>query len=137
MKPLSYTLAQLFNRAWIFVVIKPGFLNRAQDIVNIFNEHGWKLSRTRTKQLTLREAKTLYLIHKDEDFYDDLCNYMSSDISTGMIFEKSGQINKEMFEETNKIKDQIREAWGESDMRNVLHSSDSLSAMESESQIYF
>ena len=62
---------------------------------------------------------------------------MSSDISVGLIFEKPHQLDKKTFQEVDKIKDYIRDKWGEDDMRNVLHSSDSFSAMENESQIYF
>lgn len=134
---LVESLARQFSNAWIFAVVKPGFEKYCTDIVEMFKKKGWKLSRTRTKQLTYREAKQLYLVHKDEDFYEDLCKYMSSDISVGLIFEKPGQVSKSMFEEVDKIKDTIREKWGKDDMRNVLHSSDSLSAMEHESEIYF
>lgn len=134
---LVESLARQFSNAWIFAVVKPGFEKYCTGIVEMFKKKGWKLSRTRTKQLTYREAKQLYLVHKDEDFYEDLCKYMSSDISVGLIFEKPGQVSKSMFEEVDKIKDTIREKWGKDDMRNVLHSSDSLSAMEYESEIYF
>lgn len=134
---LVESLAQQFRTAWIFVIVKPGFENRCKDIIEMFEEKGWKLARTRTKQLTYREAKQLYYVHRKEDFYKDLCEYMSSDISVGLIFEKPGQVSKSIFEEVNKIKDIIRNKWGKDDMRNVLHSSDSLLSMENESQIYF
>lgn len=137
MKSLSQTLASQFERAWIFVVIKPGFTNLAQDIIGEYAEHGWTLKRIRTKQLLLQEAHRLYAVHKKEDFYEDLCKYMSSDISVGIIFEKNGKPNKDMFKQTNEIKEGIRDRWGESDMRNVIHSSDSLSAMSQEAEIYF
>ena len=40
-------------------------------------------------------------------------------------------------DEFAKLKDKIREEYGESDMRNVLHSSDSYKNFTHESQIYF
>lgn len=138
MKSLQNTLSQQFSYAWQFVVVKPGFIQLASDIINRFKDKGWKMTRITTKQLTLREARRLYLVHKQEDFYDNLCKYMSSDLSVGIIFEKPGAfVGKEMFKETEKIKEEIREKWGKDDMRNVLHSSDTLSAMEHESEIYF
>jgi nucleoside diphosphate kinase len=80
------------------------------------------------------EAKSLYLVHKDEDFYEDLCKYMSSDLSTALIlYKKSDNI----FKDFEKLKDKIREEYGESDMRNVIHSSDSYKSFTHESQIYF
>lgn len=137
MKSLLYSLAQQFDESWIFMVVKPGFTDLTSDIIHMFEEKGWNLSRIRTKQLTLREAHRLYMVHKDEDFYEKLCRYMASDLSVAIILKKPGKVNKDMFEETGKIKDEIRKKWGKDDMRNVLHSSDSLSAMENEAQIYF
>ena len=137
MKPLSFSLASQFEKAWIFTIVKPGFEKQCKEIVEMFEKEGWKLKRTRPKMLTLREAHVLYAVHKKEDFYQELCEYMASDLSIGMIFEKNCKINKAMFEEVDKIKDRIRAKWGKSDMKNVLHSSDSLLHMEQESQIYF
>lgn len=119
----------------IFVIIKPGFLNLSDKILEKFTLNGYELYQMKTKKLLLSEAKELYSIHKEEDFYDDLCKYMSSDLSTAIIFKNSN--SKNIFEDTKKIKDSIREQYGESDMRNVIHSSDSLSHMINEQSIYF
>ena len=62
---------------------------------------------------------------------------MSSDISTGIIFTKSSKMSDKVFDSVDKIKDEIRNKYGESDMKNVLHSSDSLDNMKRESSIYF
>lgn len=123
---------------WIFAVIKPGFLHLAPKIIKIYEEFGWALSKNRTKQLLLSEAHRLYAVHKKEDFYKPLCEYMASGDSMGLIFTNPlFKISKKMFKHTNEIKDIIREKYGESDMRNVLHSSDSFQAMLNESSIYF
>lgn len=121
----------------IFVIIKPGFLDRAKDIINIFRRNGWVLSRTRTKQLTINEAKMIYKTLQDEPFYKELVKYMSSDPSMGIIFSKPGRISKRTFDQTKKIKDYVRSKWSINDCRNVIHSSDSLSNMERESKFYF
>lgn len=119
----------------IFVVIKPGFLDKSQDIINIYKEEGWKLEHTIVKQLLLQEAKQLYKVHKKEEFYKSLCEYMSSGISRAMIFSKATTVDE--FKEATRIKDGIREKYGESDMRNVVHSSDSLEHMKDEAGVYF
>lgn len=119
----------------IFVVIKPGFLDKAQDILDIYKEEGWTLKFSTIKKLLLSEARELYKVHKKEEFYKGLCDYMSSDITRAMIFTK--ETNKDEFKEATRIKDVIREKWGESDMRNVVHSSDSKENMEREAGIYF
>lgn len=121
----------------IFVIIKPGFLPLCSKILQIFEENGWNISMLRTKQLLLSEAQKLYAIHKDKDFYKDLCKYMSSGPTMAFIFEKDSPMDDKVFEEVGKIKDIIRKKWGESDMRNVIHSSDSLEHMNQEASIYF
>lgn len=119
----------------IFVVIKPGFLDKSQEILDIYKDEGWTLKFATIKQLLLSEAKELYKVHKKQDFYKDLCDYMSSDVTRAMIFTK--ETNKDEFKEATRIKDVIRDKWGESDMRNVVHSSDSKENMEHEAGIYF
>ena len=121
----------------IFVIVKPGFLKDSQLIIKEFTDRGWKLERTRTKTLLFSEAKRLYDIHKKEDWFNDLCKYMSSDNSMGLIFTKDKPMSKKMFDETNKIKDIVRKKFGESEMRNAIHSSDSLERLQIERGVYF
>lgn len=117
-----------------FMIVKPGSLDLTPEILNRLSKSGWEFDRTTVKKLTLKEAQLLYLVHKDESFYEDLCKYMSSDISRGFIIKKKGS---DKFQDINKIKDEIRNEYGESDMRNIIHSSDSYEAMMNEAPIYF
>lgn len=140
MKSLKNYLQQSNNQVTIFTVIKPGFLDKSQNIIEIFNSYGWEIEKIRTVKLTLSQAKKLYAVHKNEDFYDDLCSYMSSDICSAIIYKKDtdgGFTQNDAFKEVQKIKDSIRDKWGINDCKNVLHSSDSFSAMEQESSIFF
>lgn len=121
----------------IFVIVKPGFIKDNQFIINEFEKRGWRVDRIKTKRLLLSEAKCLYEPHKKEEWFDDLCNYMSSDLSMGILFVKDKPMTKKMFDETNKIKDIIRKKLGESEMRNAIHSSDSLERLQVERGIYF
>lgn len=123
---------------YVFVVVKPGFSRLAQTIIDRFEESGFSLYKTRTKMLSEREAKQLYYVHKEEDFYDQLCKYMSSDISIGILFTYPDTWKQERaFKKTDKIKDEIRAKYSESDMRNVMHSSDNIENMRMESAKYF
>ena len=133
----EYLNESIENTKYIFVVIKPGFLSLSQDIIEKYKKYGWKVDRMITKQLTSKEAQDLYVIHKEEDFYESLWEYMSSDKTLGIIFKKSFKLNTDIFKEASILKDEIRKEWGESDMRNVVHSSDSLEHMKEESSIYF
>ena len=121
----------------IFTVIKPGFLHRAKNIIEIFQKSGWEVSKLRTKQLLRKEANKLYEVHKKESFYNDLCKYMSSGLSMAIIYVREKPFNESVFKRVDNIKKEIRETWGESDMRNVLHSSDSLEHMKAEMKVYF
>lgn len=121
----------------IFTVIKPGFLHRAKNIIEIFQKSGWEVSKLRTKQLLRKEANKLYAVHKKESFYNDLCKYMSSGPSLAIIFTRDKPNNNKIYKEVSEIKDSIRKKWGESEMRNVLHSSDSYEHMLKEMSIYF
>lgn len=131
----DYITEGLSNQKKIFVVIKPGFLDKTVDILNIYKEEGWCVKFSTIKKLLPNEAKELYKVHKKEDFYKDLCEYMSSDVTRAIIFSK--QTNDDEFKEASRIKDEIRKKWGESDMKNVVHSSDSKENMEHEAGIYF
>lgn len=121
-----------------FIVIKPGFEKLSEEILKMFEDNGFVIKQTRPKQLLEKEAKRLYAVHKKEDFFDALVNYMSSGISIGVTLSPSKRLkNKFLFNKIGKLKDEIREKWSESDMRNVIHSSDSLENMKEESSVYF
>lgn len=121
----------------IFVIVKPGSLNLVPVIMERMKQRHWKVSKTTVKKLQLSEAEKLYEVHKDKDFYEDLCKYMASDLSRAFIFTRPGKVSDGVFEEVARLKDQIRDEYGESDMRNVMHSSDSISNMMKEASVYF
>ena len=125
------------NEKVLFVIIKPGFLNLTKEVIDTMVEHGWEFKRIKSKRLLLSEAQQLYKIHKKEDWYESLCKYMASDITIGLLFHKPGQVERKDFKEMDEIKDGIREKYGESDMRNVIHSSDSFKHLKDEASLYF
>lgn len=135
----------VFNRIAnpeIFVIIKPGFFNKAGEIIEMFEKDGFVLTKTRAKMLTLKEAQKLYKVHKNEDFYDKLCEYMASAPTYGMIFSYPKKHEQptpedEPIKKCDSLKDRIRELWSKSDMKNVIHSSDSIENMWKEASIYF
>lgn len=126
------------NQQYIFTVVKPGFSKLAQTVIERFENSGFKLYKTRTKMLSKREAKLLYKVHEKEDFYEALCDYMSGDFSIGVLFVyPSNWTSEQAFEKTAELKDDIRKEFQESDMRNVLHSSDNTTNMRVEMSMYF
>lgn len=139
MKDLKSYLSRIsdpLGKNHVLIVLKPGFigLEYTVPIFDLLKENGYKIVKSKTKRLLETEAKELYKVHSQEDFYEDLCKYMSSGLSTAMIlYKKSDNI----FKDFEKLKDKIREEYGESDMRNVIHSSDSYKNFTHESQVYF
>lgn len=119
----------------VFVVVKPGFLEKSNQIIDKFARAGFRFIRMRTKQLTLGEAKRMYYVHKDEDFYYKLCKYMSSGPCLGIVFDARGI--EEPFKVVDELKDKIRNLWGLDDMRNCLHSSDNTKNMSKEMSVFF
>lgn len=119
----------------VFVIIKPGFLDKATTIMDKFKRAGFIPKLWRTKQLTMGEAKRLYYVHKNEDFYYNLCKYMSSGPCMGIELSYWGE--GKVFDLIAELKDKIRKQYGEDDMRNCLHSSDDWEAMQKESKVFF
>lgn len=120
------------------VVIKPGFLGMAQKVIVTYEKAGFKLGRLTTTKLNINQAKSLYKSHKAESFYNDLCKYMSSGLTMALGLELGDHPQDDKtLKKLLGIKDKIREKYGESDMRNVLHSSDSWDAVKEESKHYF
>lgn len=137
MKDLSKYLENIkdpLRKNHVLAVVKPGNDKLIGELCDIFKEKGYTIVKTKTTRLSIEQAKELYKVHSKEDFYDSLCEYMSSGTTTAFILKKRSD---NIFNEFAKLKDEIREKYGESEMRNVLHSSDSYKSFTHESQVYF
>lgn len=119
----------------IFILVKPGFVKYSTDILDLFKKEGYVIAKYGARRMTRDEAKDFYIGHKDEDYYDDLCKYMSSGLSVGYLLDYKG--NGDPIEVTDRIKDEVRSTWGKDEMKNTLHSSDSLENVNRESKIFF
>lgn len=130
MKSLKQFLLEQQNKKE-FIIIKPGFLEYKNEILEFLKEHKIIPVRELRKTLTLDEAKKFYKVHAKEDFYEDLCNYMSEADSEGILLCNYGG------EDLLKLKEEIRKKYGKDEMRNCIHSSDSGLNVARESKIYF
>ena len=133
-KFLTKNMNDPMQKDHVLAVVKPGFENLLGKLMSIFKENNYTIVKSKTTRLTLDQAKQLYKVHAKEDFYSNLCDYMCSGPTTAFILKKKSD---NIFDEFAKLKDKIREDFGESDMRNVLHSSDSYKSFTHESQVYF
>lgn len=113
-------------------ILKPGFLKFEKNLENMLNDNGFIILYKINKQLSLEQAKMLYLPHKDKEFYNDLCVYMSSGpIIIYLCYTSLNDPIKTM----NEIKDCFRNNFALDDMKNGMHSSDSLENVEREKNI--
>ena len=118
-----------------FVIIKPGFLDYEDEIFEYIHDNGFEMiDHTNKQQLSDSQIHELYKMHKGKDFYDDLCEYMKGYVIAAIfIYEGSDDPIKKM----DKIKDHFRKKYGEDEMRNVMHSSDSMKNVLREAKIIF
>ena len=117
-----------------FVILKPEFLKYEQQWLDMLKNNDWQIIQKKKLKLTHAQAEELYKMHKDKDFYKDLCNYMSSDDCICCTCHKDcADPSKEM----KKLKHKARDAWGKSEMKNAMHSSDSLENVKRESKVMF
>lgn len=131
---LASNISDPMRKNHVLAVVKPGFENLLGTVSNLFKENGYTIVKTKSTKLTMEQAEQLYKVHKKESFYEELCKYMSSGITTAFILKKKSD---NIFDEFAKLKDKIRDEYGESEMRNVLHSSDSYKSFTHEAGVYF
>jgi len=132
--PLGYT----------FAMIKPSACrkNHVGPILAMINQAGFRISAIRSTKLTKEEAETFYEMHREKDFFDSLCTFMSSGPIIALLLEKEnaiedfrkliGNTNPEMAEEGT-----IRKMFAESLQKNAVHGSDSVENMKRESDFFF
>lgn len=117
-----------------FAILKPEFLDKQDDFEQKLEDNSWKISDMTKIKLSLDDAKKLYDCHKDEDFYDDLCKYMSSDKCIAYKLYKDCE---DPIEDLKKVKEEVRGEFGKDDMKNCMHSSDSKENVKREAEICF
>lgn len=118
-----------------FAILKPEFTKYESEFDNILKVNGWKVKNKKKQTLSSEDAAALYNIHEKEPWYQNLIKYMTSGESIG--YSCSNKESKDPIKDMKDIKDQVRKEWGKDEMKNAMHSSDSLDNVTAESQIYF
>lgn len=121
----------------LFAIIKPGFTQHKKAIKEMITSTGY-FSIVRAKKTTLsqEQAADLYIDKKKEEYYDDLVKYMSSGPCIIMEIKDNGNAPHPI-KDLIRIKEECREKYGKSPMKNCLHSSDSFKNAEREIKICF
>lgn len=109
-------------KANCFCMLKPGFVKYKDEFEKLLRIHGWKICKTCTKLFTRPEIEEFYICHKDKGFYNKLCDYMITEACQCYAVYKN---IKNPVKDMESFKEKIRQEWGEDEMRNGMHSSDS------------
>lgn len=117
-----------------FCILKPGFLDHEDDWCNLLKNNGWQIVQKKNIKLDKELASELYGCHKDKDFYDDLIEYMCSE---NCICCQCHKDCEDPIGDMKLLKDKCRKSWGEDEMRNAMHSSDSIENVNREIKLIF
>jgi len=123
-----------------FIIIKPGFIKYQDEIFKYINKKGFiMIDHTNPMKLTDKQVRDLYGCHKTEEWYDDLCKYMVSGeiIAAIYTFDYNKHPGVNTIKLMKDIKHHFRDKYGKDDMRNCMHSSDSLEHVQREAKIIF
>ena len=136
MKTLStyYEDLVLDPKANCFCMLKPGFIKYKDEFEKLLRAHGWKICKTCTKLFTRPEIEEFYICHKDKGFYNKLCDYMITEACQCYAVYKN---IKNPVKDMESFKEKIRQEWGEDEMRNGMHSSDSDDNVKREIELAF
>lgn len=115
-----------------FVILKPGFLEYEEPLCDMLQNNGWSIIEKKRCKLTPDQAAKLYINLNEKPFYNDLCQYMSSD---NCLCCRCAKDCDDPIGDMKTIKDKVRDQWGIDDMRNAMHSSDSQEAVDAESKL--
>lgn len=131
MKTLTKLIKEATSEINEFVILKPGFLQYENDFCNLLKNNGWKIVQKQKKALSPAQIQKLYGQLSDKPFYNSLCTYMTS--SPCLCCTCSKQCS-DPIKEMCDLKHIVREQWGEDDMKNAMHCSDSPEAVVTESK---
>ncbi|MDK2978328.1 MAG: nucleoside-diphosphate kinase [Bacteroidales bacterium] len=129
---------------YTFAMIKPSACrkNHVGSILAIINQAGFRISAIQSTKLTLEEAQRFYEVHRGKEFYDSLCEFMSSGPIIVLLLQKEnavkdfrkliGNTNPQMAEEGT-----IRKMFAESLQKNAVHGADSDENAKREADFFF
>ena len=125
-------------------IIKPDAVERNLEdkIKDIFIKKNLNILKSKKVKITKEEASEFYKVHQTKNFYNDLCNYLSSGPIVVMILQGENAIlkNREIMGATDPLKSEegtIRKMYGISIDKNSVHGSDSIENAKKEIDFFF
>ena len=126
---------------YTFSMIKPDAVNKGLvvDILKDIESNGFFIIKMRKFKMTKDQARRFYVSLKDLDFFEDLCDFMSSGDIVGLVLSKKGGNTVKAFRNLIGVTDPakadsgtLRKKYGESKGRNAVHGSDSIESAQRE-----
>ena len=113
-------------------MIKPDALEKGYigAILNKINASGFRIVSMKMTQMSLRDAKLFYAVHKERPFFNDLVSFMSRGPIVAAILEKDNAVDdfRTLIGSTNPkeaAEGTLRKQFASSVGENAVHGSDS------------
>lgn len=126
------------------MLIKPRAVknNCTGMILNTVNENNFRIVAMKMLQMTKKQAREFYIVHKDRSFYEDLVDFMTSGAIVAVLLEKENAVEdfRTLIGPTNPkeaTEGTIRYACGYDIQQNAVHGSDSPENAERECNFFF
>lgn len=105
-------------------------------------KEGFVLRSMEYRALTLGEAKAFYQVHQERPFYEEICEYISSDKVVIMLLEKEHAVADfrkliGVTDPAQAAQGTIRKRFGTSLGHNAIHGSDALETAAKERAFFF
>ena len=127
-----------------FIAVKPDGVQRGLvgEIIKRFETRGYKLIAIKLVKPSLEQVHEHYIEHKDKDFYETICAFLSSGPIVAMIWEGLGVIEggRSLLGATrpeDSLPGTIRGDLCIDVGRNICHGSSSLESSEKEIALWF
>lgn len=131
-----------------FAILKPGCLELKNEILEKLEEFDINLFTYREETLTEEQVKELFFDAEGEDYFNELTEYMTSDVSCLMVLETEegsdlaakfceivGSDDIELAKENNP--DSLRAIYAENSIKSTIHASKSKEAASRELALFF
>ena len=127
-----------------FTMLKPDSVEKGNigAILEKINAAGFRIVALKLTQMTDRDAKAFYAVHKERPFYGELVEYMTRGPVVAAILEKSNAVEdfRALIGATNPeeaAEGTIRKLFATSISENAVHGSDSDENAAIESAFHF
>ena len=127
-----------------FSIIKPDATKRnlTGEINSMIEAAGFRIVAQKRIKLTIDQAKKFYEVHSEKPFYNDLCEFLSSDSIIVQVLEKENAIAdyRKLMGSTNPANADagtIRNKFALSIDQNSVHGSDASETAANEIKFFF